>query len=180
MKNPENPHIYALRALSLLFGVIILLLVLSCTSGKSVQNNSIYQRSEVATVQKDSTNNNKEHVRSIGTYAHDSIYNSDSVVVVIVNDTVLKDRWHIRTREKTKYVFLTDTLVKQTDIYHYKTDTLKYYINRTKYKEVEKKLSWWENMKMKIGGFSIFTSIIFAILYALEGAKRRDEQQINK
>lgn len=107
----------------------------------------------------------------MGTYALDSVYNSDSVVVVVINDTVLRDRWHIRTKIKTKLVYLTDTMVIKRDIYHYKTDTLKLYITKTKYKEVEKKLSTWEHIKNMFGGYSII-AICLLIIYMYFRRKR--------
>lgn len=171
MKHPRNLRS---KTLSLLLCVIMPFFLFACLGGKSVENSTISQRRENTSMQKDSVDSSKERVRTMGTYAHDSIYNSDSVVVIVRNDTVLRDRWHFRTTQKTKFVYLTDTLVKKVDIYHYKTDTLKYYVTKTKYKE--KELSWWQDAKMKLGGLSILASFIFAALYGLERARRKDAQ----
>lgn len=174
MENYKIPRNLRSKVLFLIVCIIMPLLLFGCAGGKSVENNAISQRWEKGTVQHDSVAFDKERVRTMGTYAHDSIYNHDSVVVVIRNDTVLRDRWHFRTREKTKVMCFTDTLVLEKNIYHYKTDTLKYYVNRIKYKEVDKKLTWWQDAKMKIGGFSIFLCIIFAIMYGIERVRRKN------
>lgn len=174
MKKPFLSHS---KALFLLIGIITLFLILGCSCGKSVQNNSISSHHEATSMQKDSADTSKEHVRTSGTYAHDSIYNSDSVVIMVINDTVLRDRWHFRTRTNTKLVYLTDTMVIQKDIYHIKVDTLKYYVTKTKYKEVEKKLSWWEDKKMKYGGVGIVSSFVLACMYATERVRRNEERK---
>lgn len=172
----KHPRILRSKALSLLLCVIMPFFLFACLGGKSVENNKVFQRFDKTSRQKDSVESNNERVRTMGTYAHDSIYNSDSVVVIVRNDTVLRDHWHFRTRTNTKLVYLTDTLVKRTDIYHYMTDTLKYYVTKTKYKYKEKQLSWWQDAKIKLGGLSILASFIFAALYGLERARRKDAQ----
>lgn len=172
----KYPRFLRSKAFSLLLCVIMPFFLFACLGGKSVENNTISQRWENTSKQKDSVDSSKERLRTMGTYAHDSIYNSDSIVVIVRNDTVLRDRWHFRTTQKIKFVYLTDTLVKKTDIYHYKTDTLKYYVTKTKYKYKEKQLSWWQDAKMKLGGLSILASFIFAALYGLERARCKDAQ----
>lgn len=172
----KYPRILRSKTFSLLLCVIMPFFLFACLGGKSVENNTISQRRENTSMQKDSVDSSKERMRTMGTYAHDSIYNSDSVVVIVRNDTVLRDHWHFRTRTNTKLVYLTDTLVKTVDIYHYRTDTLKYYVTKTKYKYKEKQLSWWQDAKMKLDGLSILASFIFAALYGLERARRKDAQ----
>lgn len=173
----KKPFLRRSKAFFLLIGIITLFLILGCSCGKSVQNNSISSHREATSMQKDSADTNKERFRYMDTYAHDSIYNSDSVVVVVKNDTVLKDRWHFRTTEKTKLVYLVDTMVIKKDIYHIRVDTLKYYVTKTKYKEVEKKLSWWEDKKMKYGGVGIVSSFVLACMYATERVRRNEERR---
>lgn len=173
----KKAHKSGLKPLFLFFGINILLSVLSCSSGKSVENNTISSHREATSMQKDSADTSNDHVRSMGTYAHDSIYNSDSVVIMVINDTILRDRWHFRTRTNTKLVYLTDTMVIRRDFYHTKVDTLKYYVTKTKYKEVEKKLSWWEDKKMKYGGAGIISSLVLACMYATERVRRNDERK---
>lgn len=165
------PFFLRSRAFFVLIGIITLLLFLGCSCGKSVENNTISSHCGSASTQKDSTDTNHDRVRTMGTYALDSVYNSDSVVVVVINDTVLRDRWHFRTKIKTKLVYLTDTMVIKRDLYHYKTDTLKLYITKTKYKEVEKKLSTWEHIKNMFGGYSII-AICLLIIYMYFRRKR--------
>lgn len=173
----KKPFLSRSKTLFWLIGIITPLLILGCSCGKSVQNNAISSHRETTTMQKDSADTSKGHVRTSGAYAHDSIYNSDSVVIMVINDTVLRERWHFRTRTNTKLVYLTDTMVIKRDIYHTRVDTLKYYVTKTKYKEVEKKLSWWEDKKMKYGGISIISSLVLACMYITERVKRNDERR---
>lgn len=173
----KKPFLSRSKVFFLLIGIITLFLILGCSCGKSVQNNSISSHREATSVQKDSADTNKERFRYLNTYAHDSIYNSDSVVIMVINDTILRDRWHFRTRTNTKLVYLTDTMVIRRDFYHTKVDTLKYYVTKTKYKEVEKKLSWWEDKKMKYGGAGIISSLVLACMYATERVRRNDERK---
>lgn len=171
------PFLKRSKTLFLLVGVITQLFLLSCMCGKTVENNTISSHREVTSIQKDSADTRNDRVRNVGTYSHDSIYNSDSVVIVVINDTVLRDRWHFRTRTNTKLVYLTDTMVIKRDIYHTRVDTLKFYVTKTKYKEVEKKLSWWENQKMKYGGVGIISSFVLACMYATERVRRNEERK---
>lgn len=171
------PFLNRSKALFLLVGIITLFLFLGCSCGKTVQNNSISSHREATSMQKDSTDTSEGHVRTSGMYAHDSIYNSDSVVIMVINDTVLRERWHFRTHTNTKLVYLTDTMVIKRDIYHTKVDTLKFYVTKTKYKEVEKKLSWWDDKKMKYGGVGIISSLVLACMYAMERVRRNEERK---
>lgn len=144
-----------------------------CAGGKSVENNTEYREHAANTTQKDSFKDSR--IRDYLHFEKDSTYKQDSVVVVMKGDSIIKDRWHFLKTEKTKTIFLTDTLVREINHYFSKTDTLKFYINRKI--KVEKQLSWWENWKMKLGGFSLVASFVLASLYGLERVRRKDAEK---
>ena len=79
----------------------------------------------------------------------DSVYIENTDTFLIKGDTVREIRW--RTRYVTK--MLTDTLSKT------KTDS----IVLTRRVEVEKSLTRWQKVKMKVGGYSLFT-VLLALL----------------
>lgn len=79
----------------------------------------------------------------------DSVYIENTDTFLIKGDTVREIRW--RTRYVTK--MLTDTLYKT------KTDS----IVLTRRVEVEKSLTRWQKVKMKVGGYSLFT-VLLALL----------------
>lgn len=79
----------------------------------------------------------------------DSVYIENTDTFLIKGDTVREIRW--RARYVTK--MLTDTLYKT------KTDS----IVLTRRVEVEKSLTRWQKVKMKVGGYSLFT-VLLALL----------------
>lgn len=81
-------------ALFLLAWAIIPFLNLSCTTAKSVENNSLY-RADTVIVER--TDNVREVIRA---FLKDEQREKDSVSVSTRNDTVFVDRWH--TKEITK------------------------------------------------------------------------------
>ena len=82
-------------------------------------------------------------------YLHDSIYVHDSTFVHHKGDTVYMDKWHTKFIERIH----TDSFIK--------TDSIRvpvpYY--------VEKKLNWWQRMKMDFGGiaFGALLAVVFII-----------------
>ena len=76
------------------------------------------------------------------TYVHDSIYIREK------GDTIFIERWH------TKY---KDRLLRDTT-YVEKTDSI-----QVPY-PVERKLSWWESVKIEIGGIAVGVIIVLLLI----------------
>lgn len=83
-------------ALFLFAWAIIPFLNLSCTTAKSVENNSLYRADTVIVERTDTI---KEVIRE---FVKDEQREKDSVSVSTRNDTVFVDRWH--TKEITKWL----------------------------------------------------------------------------
>lgn len=83
-------------ALFLFAWAIIPFLILSCTTAKSVENNSLF-RADTVTVERIDTV--REVIRE---FLKDEQREKDSVSVSTRNDTVFVDRWH--TKEITKWL----------------------------------------------------------------------------
>lgn len=98
----------------------------------------------------------------ITNYERDSIYLRDSIYhEVIVNGdsiVVLKERWHTAYRDRVK----TDTLV------HNVTDTITKTLPPV---EIEKKLSWWDELLITLGQFAFYMIIAVVIIYAAKFIK---------
>ena len=163
MENLKKAQKWLSKALFLLGCVITPLLLFSCASGKSVQNNTVYHDSAHTSVRRDNVNQRQSHWQD--TQQHDSVFRQDSVLVYIKGDTVIKERWHNLTTTKWKTTTKTDTIVGDT--YTFVTDTVKvkYYVNRYKTKEVEKPASAWHKVRLLIGDITIF--FILYILFCL-------------
>ena len=82
----------------------------------------------------------------------DSIYVHDSIVTTHWGDTVTVERWHTRWRDRWR----TDTL------YIAKTDSVPKPYPVEVIKKIERKLTWWQQARMHVGGIVIFGLIIFA------------------
>lgn len=173
MSNYGNARYLRCVGLFLLACVIMPILLFGCAGGKTVENNMESTNHATNIMQKDSLKDSR--LRDYQHIEKDSAYKLDSVVVTIKGDTIIKERWHFLKSEKVKAVYLTDTIVKEINHYFSRTDTLKIY--KDKKVEVEKKLSWWEDKKMKLGGFSLVASFLFASLYGLERARRKDAER---
>lgn len=153
--------------------VIMPLFIFSCSSGKSMENNTIFRDSIAVSKQKDSMNVYAS-VRT-DTYAHNSIYRWDSVTVFIKGDTIVKDRWHLLTNTKQKTIYVTDTLFKET--YKLRVDTLKmkYYVNRWKAKETEKSLTMWQKVRLFIDDCVLLFLLLLAVYWAKERLGKEKE-----
>ena len=92
---------------------------------------------------------------------HDSIYQHDSTFIKEKGDSVYIERWH------TKYVLkeLTDT------VYESRVDSIPVPYEVVKEVEVEKPLSWWQSMRMHIGGIVVWLLLILAIYGILKWRK---------
>lgn len=92
---------------------------------------------------------------------HDSIYQHDSTYIKEKGDSVYIERWH------TKYV-----LKEKTDtLYESRVDSIPVPYEVVKEVEVEKSLSWWQSMRMHIGGIVCWLLLILAIYGILKWRK---------
>ena len=92
---------------------------------------------------------------------HDSIYQHDSTYIKEKGDSVYIERWH------TKYV-----LKEKTDtLYESRVDSIPVPYEVVKEVEVEKSLSWWQSMRMHIGGIVCWMLLILAIYGILKWRK---------
>jgi hypothetical protein len=92
---------------------------------------------------------------------HDSIYQHDSTYIKEKGDSVYIERWH------TKYV-----LKEKTDtLYESRVDSIPIPYEVVKEVEVEKSLSWWQSMRMHIGGIVCWLMLILAIYGILKWRK---------
>jgi hypothetical protein len=85
----------------------------------------------------------------------DSVFMHDSVEVRIAGDTVTIDRWH------TKYI---SKEVHDT-IYQSKTDSIPTPYPVEVIKEVPAELSWWQRLKMKVGGAAIILCLLAFLIW---------------
>lgn len=81
---------------------------------------------------------------------HDSVYQQDSVYVLVKGDTIYQYRY--KYLYKYQYLNRTDTVIK--------TDSV-----QVPY-PVEKKLSRWQSMKLELGGWAFGIIIAFTLLIA--------------
>ena len=90
-------------------------------------------------------------------HTRDSIYLSDSIYVndFIRDDTVYKtiERWRTKYIERTTH----DTL------YQSKVDSIPYPVEVIK--EVPAELSWWQQLKMKVGGAAIILCLLAFLIW---------------
>lgn len=87
-------------------------------------------------------------------YLHDSIYHT----VYAKNDTVhsVMEKWHTQYRDRWHH----------DSVLVHKTDTIEKPVEVPTIKEVEKKLTWWQQMRMHLGGICFWLIIIY-LLYRL-------------
>ena len=128
----------------------------SCTGAKLVENK------EYSVSARDSITAVRDTIRK-EVYLHDSIFVRDSVIVLSKGDTITMEKWH------TKYIYRNiakaDTLIKYRDVIVNKTDTLTQIKIITK--EVEKPLTWWQRLRLNIGGYAIFIAIVALLIIGL-------------
>lgn len=144
------------KPLFLLACAIIPLLLLGCSCGKSVENNTSYH--DRTAVRKDSTgiltNKHSDAIK------HDSIFVHDSVAVLVRGDNTITDRWHTKIIYKLIYLNTTDTLVKE----RYYVDTLRVTDTVYKYKTVEKPTSTLDKVRCFFGDVFVILIIFHVII----------------
>lgn len=77
--------------------------------------------------------------------SHDSIYLHDSTYVFVKGDTLYMERWHTKYVEREKH----DTT------YISKTDSIPTPYPVEKRVEVEKPLSWWQELRLRIANIAL-------------------------
>lgn len=82
----------------------------------------------------------------------DSIYMHDSIFVKQQGDTLTIERWH------TKYV----ESIKHDTLYQSHIDSIPMPYPVTEY--VEKPLTWWQQLRMHLGGILLFVALIYAFV----------------
>jgi hypothetical protein len=83
---------------------------------------------------------------------HDSIYINDSTVITEKGDTVKIEKWHTKYVEKqvhdTLYIAKNDTVPQPYPVI----------------KEVPAELTWWQQLRMHLGGILLFVALIYAFI----------------
>lgn len=146
-------------ALFLLAWAIIPFLNLSCTTAKSVENNSLYRADTVIVERTDTI---KEVIRE---FVKDEQREKDSVSVSTRNDTVWVDRWHVK--ETIKYLVAKNDKQQASTQQESQKSTEKQ--TEENVKEIEK-----EDPMTKLTGyinFALLAIIIMVMIY--EHRKRK-------
>ena len=91
---------------------------------------------------------------------HDSIYMKDSIYIRERGDTVFADRWHTKYVERLR----VDSFCK--------TDSVPVPYPVEVIKEVEKKLSWWQSIKMDVGGIALGALLLILIYFVIRLVKK--------
>lgn len=136
-------------ALFLFAWAIIPFLNLSCTTAKSVENNSLY-RADTVTVER--TDTVRELIRE---FFKDEQREKDSVSVSTRNDTVWVDRWHVK--ETIKYMVEKNDKQQSSTQQQSQKSTEKQ--TDEKVKEIEK-----QDPMMKLTGYINFALLVIIIM----------------
>lgn len=94
----------------------------------------------------------KEYISKTDTFVkRDSIYKRDSILVAMKGDTIYVNHWNVTYKDRWRERVKTDTV--------FRTDSI-----MVPY-PVEKKLTTWESLKIKAGGFIFMLFVLAIILY---------------
>lgn len=160
MRRKTKQRIFTLcDALFLLAWAIIPFLNLSCTTAKSVENNSLY-RADTVTVERIDTV--REVIRE---FLKDEQREKDSVSVSTRNDTVFVDRWH--TKEITKWLMAKNDKQQSSTQQHSQKSTEKQ--TAEKAKVIEKK----DPMIKLTGYINLALLVIIIMVMVYEHRKRK-------
>lgn len=146
-------------ALFLFAWAIIPFLNLSCTTAKSVENNSLY-RTDTVTVER--TDTVREVIRE---FLKDEQREKDSVSVSTRNDTVFVDRWH--TKETTKWLMAKNDKQQSSTQQHSQKSTEKQ--TAEKAKVIEKK----DPMSKLTGYINLALLVIIIMVQFYEHRKKK-------
>lgn len=174
MRNSRNPGFLRSVALFFIWCIIVPVLFFGCSSGKTMENNTILRDSVHLSKKQDTENKYLSKWSNI--FAHDSIYRKDSVVVQIKGDTVYMDRWHLLTKTNKAYIYKTDTIVGDT--YRLATDSVvnTKYVTKWRTKKVEKQMSLLTRLRLIIGDcFLLFLALVLlqAIIVKWKNRKKK-------
>ena len=133
---------------SLLFGLLGLMSLASCRTQERVVEVVKTDTLIIKDVQRDSI-----YVESL---KHDSIYIHQK------GDTVLIEKWHTEWRDRWRDREKHDTL------YISKHDTISQTIVKTDVKEKEKKLTWWEKVRLHLANILLWLLLIVAIIFGVK------------
>ena len=146
-------------ALFLLAWAIIPFLNFSCTTAKSVENNSLYRADTVIVERTDTI---KEVIRE---FVKDEQREKESVSVSTRNDTVFVDRWH--TKEITKWLMAKKDKQESSTQQHSQKSTEKQ--TAEKAKEIEKK----DHMTKLTGYINLALLVIIIMVQFYEHRKKK-------
>ena len=121
------------------FVIVSVLLLTSCTTTKVV---------EVERVRTDTT--------YITKWQRDSVWLHDSIRVREKGDSVWVERWHTQWRDRLR----VDTVYRATH------DTIPAPYPETEY--VEKELSWWQKLRLRLGNIVLLALLGVAIYYVVK------------
>lgn len=174
MRNSRNPGFLRSAALFFIWCIIVPVLFFGCSSGKTVENNTILRDSVHLSKKQDTDNKYLSKWNNI--FAHDSIYRKDSVVVQIKGDTVYMDRWHLLTKTNKAYIYKTDTIF--SDINRLATDTIvnTKYVTQRETKEVEKRMSLLTRLRLIIGDCFLLFLCLTLLQAILVRWKKKDKK----
>ncbi len=124
-----------------LFGTLLMLLFSSCTTTKYI---------EVPVVKIDTLYKSKT--------VTDSVYVHDSTFVKVAGDTILIEKWHTRWRDHIIY----DT------VYRVKIDSIPAPYPVETVKEVEKELTWWQQLRLHLANITLIVLALLAGVWVWE------------
>lgn len=174
MRNSRNHGFLRSVALFFIWCIIVLVLFFGCSSGKTLENNTILRDSVHLSKKQDTDNKYLSKWSNI--FAHDSIYRKDSVVVQIKGDTVCMDRWHLLTKTNKVCIYKTDTIF--SDTHRLATDTIANmkYVTKWKSKEVEKRMSLLTRIRLIIGDCFLLFLALMLLQAILVRWKKKDKK----
>ena len=131
----------------LVIGVLIILLLCGCSP-------------KVVTVPEVHT---EYIVRSDTFIKRDSIVRNDSVIIRVQGDTVTVERWHTKMVDRWRDRVVRDTVIRCDSV------SVPY--------PVEKKLTRWQQVKIRLTDYILISAIILSMLYLLSRWLRRRSQR---
>ena len=130
----------------LVIGVLIVLLLCGCSP-------------KVVTVPEVHT----EYIVRTDTFIkRDSIVRNDSVIIRVQGDTVMVERWHTKMVDRWRDRVVRDTVIRCDSV------SVPY--------PVEKKLTKWQQMKIRFTDYAIVAVIILVLVYYLLWLRRRSQR----
>jgi hypothetical protein len=102
-------------------------------------------------------------VRSDTFIKRDSIVRNDSVIIRVQGDTVTVERWHTKMVDRWRDRVVRDTMIRCDSV------SVPY--------PVEKKLTRWQQVKIRLTDYILISAIILSMLYLLSRWLRRRSQR---